>query len=390
MKKKILTSITLLAMLFVLASCDLLSTFNAVTGFYKEYNTYSDIYNEAEQFTVLTETDLTIVETTVTETFDNIDSRVYVMFDTESDFMYVEQDLLDTTTVSVFEEDGDAVYEYLIDEYLVTPTISVDGNAFETEADANIFKDDFDIQTVENENKTGDNTYEMDVYLNQAIELDELSGFVDQLSILGGSLSSFDDALAHVVVTFTETDSVIDLTVTLENYTITFEDTTYVTLTLSSHIVISVPENFSMPDVFSDEYQMIACDDILLARRPYMPEQIISYPAKMGESGYVRLVLSAGIYEVASENNMSNFTYVLYDEADNAVDVSSGNFTVVGDKTYFLYLSPLADFASDVYIKTIEDHSPVTTEPVTTEIVTTETVTTETATTEVETSTVAE
>lgn len=381
MKKKFLTLFTLVAMLFVLASCDLLSTLNAVTGFYKEYNTYSDIYNDAKQFTILTETELTIIESTTTETLDNIDSRVYVMFDTESDFMYVEQNLLDTATVSVFEEDGDDVYEYLINDTLVTPTIPVDGESFNTDTDANIFKDDFDIQTVENENKTGDHTYEMDVYLNQAIELDELSGFADQLSILGGSLASFDDALAHVVVTFTETDSVIDLQVTLENYTITFEDTTYVTLTLSSHIVISVPENFEMPDVFSDAYQMIAKDDVMLARRPYAPEQVIRYPSKTGESGYARLVLTPGIYEVASDDNMSNFTYVLYDEAMQVVDVSNGNFTVVGEKTYFLYLTPLTDFDMDVYLNMIEDHSPVYTEPITTEPTTTETVTTEVETT---------
>ena len=77
---------------FAFVSCDLLSTINAVKGFYTEYTEFSEIYNDATQYSVLTETQLTISDTNIEEMLP-LNSRVYFMMDTESEFLYVEQNL---------------------------------------------------------------------------------------------------------------------------------------------------------------------------------------------------------------------------------------------------------------------------------------------------------
>ena len=372
MKKKLISLALLGVMFFAFTSCDILSTIMAAKGFYEEYQEYSVIYENATQMTIETEIDLTITESTVVDQLQEIHSNVYVILDTESTFLYVEQELDDVSKTSVYEDADDLYVEYLIAEGdVVTPTKPAEADRFDSNMNVNIMNDNFSYESVSNENiiEGQDHAYSFDVNLNQAVNLDELGDFVDQLTIFGGDSSSFDDAIAHVEISFTSADSVIDITATVSDYTITFEDETYITVNLENHTVLSVPDEFAMPNVFAAPYQYVAVDDVELARRAYTVDEVIDYPVVNGANGYVKLDLPAGTYEsyVLTTVNSASFTYTLFtlfDSEMTAVDMTSGGFVVAEDAVFFLYLMPTADFQSDIVFHLMQ---VVTTETVTTQ-----------------------
>ncbi len=383
MKKKLLTITSMLLLFFALASCDILSTILAAKGFYDEYQTYTPIYNEATYYTILTETDLTISDTDV-EGLDEIHARVYLELDQESTFMYVEQTIGEESKASMYEDGTDIYVEYIIDGTVVTPSLPEGGERFDGSTNANILNDNFTYESVENENKTGNHTYEFDVYLNQAINLEALGNFVDQLEIFGGDTTSFDDAVAHVVCTFESTDSVIDVTASVTDYTITFEDQTYVTLSLVNHTQLSIPEDFAMRDIFSDAYQMVAVDNILLARRPYAGDEVIVYPAVAGESGWAKLELGEGIYELQSAH-FASMTLSLFHDDETAVTVNEDwQFELTESETLYLYIQPGADFDMDIVVAIIGGAALTSTEATTT-LITTQTAATNTTTVPIDT-----
>ena len=370
MKKKLMSLALLVAMFFAFTSCDILSTIMAAKGFYDEYQEYSGVYENATQMTIETELDLTITDTTVVDELEEIHSRVYVILDKESDFLYVEQELFEVAKTSVYEDADDLYVEYVIGEgNIVVPTIPAEADRFDSNTNANILNDNFSYESVSNENMIEDHKYSFDVNLNQAINLDELGDFVDQLSIFGGDSSSFDDAVANVVISFASQDSTIDVTATVADYTITFDDGTYITLTLENHTILTVPETFEMPNVFAAPYQYVAPENVLLARRAYTVDEAIVYPVVAGANGYAKLVLPAGTYELVTANEGS-FTYTVFDTEMVAVDMTSGELVLTEETTLFLYLMPTADFTGDlVFESTVEPvvtTTQITTEPVTT------------------------
>ena len=391
MKKKLMSLALLGVMFFAFTSCDILSTIMAAKGFYEEYQEYSVIYENATQMTVDTEIDVIITDTTVVNQLEEMHSKVFVILDTESTFLYVEQEMDGISKTSVYEDADDLYVEYLIAEGdVVTPTKPAEADRFDSIMNVNIMNDNFSYESVSNENiiEGQDHAYSFDVSLNQAVNLDELGEFVDQLAILGGDSSSFNDAVASVEISFTSVDAVIDIKSTVLDYKITFEDETYIIVTIENHTILSVPDEFAMPDVFAAPYQYVAVDDVELARRAYTVNEVIDYPVVNAANGYIKLDLPAGTYEsyVLTTVNSASFTYTLFDSEMTAVDMTTGGFVVAEDAVFFLYLMPTADFQSDIvfHLMQLVTTETVTTEPVTTEPVTTETVTTETVTTQAE------
>jgi len=356
MKKKMLTVSLMLMLSVALASCDFLSSLKAVTGFYKEYQEYSAIYEEATQYTVLTETDLTISDTNIDD-IDETHARVYVMFDQNSDFLYVEQTLGDVSQKALYEDAENLYVEYLIEGDVVTPSLPAAEDRYDGSTTANILNENFSYEDVSGENSPETHVYEFDIYLNQAINLDALTGFVDQLAIFGGDLTSFDNAVAHVTVSFVSEESQIDVSVQLTDYTITFEDSSYVTLSLTNHTLLMIPTDFAFPDVFHAPYQMVAVDNIQLARRIYDADETIDYPATASQAGWVQVYLEPGIYQVDSEH-LSDLTFELKDPAMDPFNLdSSMQFRVVEAGSYYMSITPAVDMQMDVVVVTIEDHS---------------------------------
>ena len=375
MKRKILTLSLISVLFFLFASCDILSTINAVKGFYTEYQNFSEIYNNATTYTVLTETQLNIVETDV-ETILPLDSRVYFMYENGSDYLYVEHNLREEPVKSLLYESGDMYIEYDIDESnLVTPRIPSQEERFDGNTNANIFNENFDYQTVQNENKSGDRTYEFDVVLTQAINLDVLGDFMNQLQVFDQELTSLDDVICHVTVTFADEDSTIDVLAEVSDYTIEFDDTQSVTFNLTNHTVIKVPEEFAFPAIYEEPYVFLAVDNFALATKPYEVEEVINSPFFTGEGVWVQVYLTPGTYELVSDVNNPNFTASMFDADQNPLDWNPGLYSITIDTegSYYVYIQSIMDYTGDMYFNCITDCTlPTTTEPVTTVLTTTE------------------
>ncbi len=373
MKKKLLSLSLIMIFFMTFVSCDLLSTINAVRGFYTEYNEFSALYNDTTQYTVLTETELTISNSTIASMVP-VDSRVYFMLDQNSDFFYIEQNLEGEDMVTLYEDTADLYVAYEIDGMVVTPTLPEDGERYTGNTSANMLNDNFSYEDVQNENKIGDRTYSFDVVLTKALDLNALSGFLDQIKVFDEELTKLNDVLAHLVITFDSVDSTIDVTATVEEYTIAFDDTSTVTFSLNNHTVLKIPENFEMPDVFAEPYQMVAVDDVRLARRVYNVDQPIIYPAVSGQSGWVQVYLETGVYELVSDYP-SNFVASVVDVNENPVNwnVTDDNSYVldVNAGTYFVQITPSVDFTTDLVFDLLVAPVPTTTEPITTESTTT-------------------
>lgn len=381
MKKKLLT-LALLAVSFSLfVSCDFLSTIQAVKGFYTEYQNFTGIYENAEYYTVLTETDLTISNTTI-ESILPSQTRVYVMFDSRSPYLYVEQNLEGVERKSLFEDVPGGLYiEYVIDESnLVTARIPTNEEKFEGNTNASFLNDSFSYEDVQNENKTGDRTYELDVLLTQAINLDALGSFIDELAVFDSSLNVLDNVVAHLVITFDDVDSTIDVTATVDEYVITFDDESTVTFSLSNRTVIKVPENFEMPNVFADPYTFIAPSDIQLARQKYVEGVTVSYPSTTNVDGYLEFVLEAGTYQFLTDESMVSLYKA--DGSSFAITATDEGYevTVTEGGSYFLKVIPVADGTVTVSLENVGDDVVTTT---TVEETTNEATTVETTTEEV-------
>ncbi len=351
MKKKLLVVVTFVMLTFALTACDLLSTINAISGFYKEYTNYSDIYNNATKFTVDTQTELTISQSTIDEILP-VDTDLSFMVDNESPFMYVDQQINGERQKSVYENHGDLYIQYLIDDNnVVTPTLPPADERFDT--NVTIFNENLSANDFDKENKTGDRTYEFDLVLSKAVDLDALGTFVDQLKVFDASLTQFNNAVAHVIVTFHDEDSWIQIDASVTDYNITFDDDSSITFSITNHTDLKIPADFSMPDVFSDPYQMVAVDDKALATKVYAADELIAYPVAAGENGWVQLNLEQGTYKFQSDHLNDLSGSMIYDSSETVVPFDEdGNYTFViaAAGTYYLYVVPTASFQSDMIV----------------------------------------
>lgn len=347
--KKFLTISLVAALMFVLAGCDLLSTIQAIQGFAKDYPDYSQRYTDERQFTISAETNLEVLDTNIAD-MTSMYSNMFYMIDKDSPFLYAEEEMDDVSSISVYESAGDLYIQYVIDELVVTPTIPVSETG--QQSDQNIFNmDNFSISDVQNENKVGDHSYTFDIFLNQVVDLEKLSAFASKLKVFDEDLSSFDNALAHVAIQFVDAESVIDIQVTLTDYNIVFEDESYLTMTLTNHTIMTIPTEFAMPDVFTGDYQMVAVDNIDLARKVYTASQDIIFPVTAGENGWIQLNLEAGTYDLMSDNLGLFSASQVFDSTQTLIEynpVGMIQLTVGETGTYYFYLVPTADFTLDL------------------------------------------
>ncbi len=370
MKKKILLALTFVLMAFAFVGCDLLSTINAVSGFTTEYNKFNPIYQNTTYLTVQTDTNLTISNNTTDLTnILPVDSKLYFMIDQTSPYVYVDETADGVRVKSVYENTGNQavpVVQFVIgDNNVVTPQVPVgEGDYYNNQQ---IFNSNFNVSDVSNENKTGDRTYEFDVFLNQVVNLKALDSFVAQLT--GQALTDFQNAKAHVIVTFADAESTIDVQASVSNYTINFDDGTSITFTLTNHTVLKIPApaDFSIPDVMSSNYQMVAVDSMDLALKVYQPGETIQYPVTSGENGYVQLNLPAGTYSIESSHLADMANSMIYDSSNNQIPFDSGTtFTIANAGTYYLHVVPTASFESDIQVVAANSSTTTTTTTMTT------------------------
>ncbi|MBU1144982.1 MAG: hypothetical protein KJ971_03875 [Firmicutes bacterium] len=351
--KKLLTSLLAILLFSTMAGCDLLSTIIAVKDFSVEYREYSDKYNAAEMMTISTSTTLEIIDTDI-ESFEDMDTLMYFEIDKRNAFTYTEQTINDVKKISILEDTEDFTIEYILNEEnnYVIPTILSDES--ETTVSSNeIFTLDesFSISDVQNELKTGEHAYEFDILLDKVIDLNNISGFVDQFKIFDSELSTFANAVAHVNLEFLGENGGIHVNAVLDSYQITFEDNTYVTLTLTNETTLTILDEYVGIDIYGDDYFITPVEDIRLAKKVYNADQLIKASITEFENGYVKLYLEPGIYDVFSDNFGLFSASQLYDADQNEVllnAVDSIQYEIMTEGTYYYYLIPTTSFILDL------------------------------------------
>ncbi|XFA99011.1 hypothetical protein ACAG96_00170 [Candidatus Izemoplasma sp. B36] len=394
MKKKLFL-VLLMTMVFTLTvSCDLLSSLQFYTGFAQEYQEFADLYANPSQYTVLTETELTIDgELTNIDTMVPLSSRVYFMMDMNSDFLYVEQNLDGPTRKSLYHDAGDLYIEYLIDDdNVVTALLPEEDDRFDRNTNADFVNENFSVDSIQNESSQGDRTYEFDVALTQAINLEALGGFLDEILQLDDTLGVLDDCLAHVVVSFASENSRVEVNATVENYTINFEGDQTVVFSLTNHTVVMIPEDFAFPALNEAPYQFVAPNDVALANVIYNVDDQITYPADSDQSGYIQIDLPVGEFAIESSGVEMIISATLFDNVSIEVPIVVEDimgtemlvFEITEAGTYYLFVT--ASEAGQVDLTITQVGGTVDTET-TTEVVTTEVPTTLEETTVEETTT---
>lgn len=389
MKKKLFL-VFLMTMVFTLfVSCDLLSSLQFYTGFAQEYQEFSELYSNPSQYTVLTETELTIDgELTNVDDLVPLNSRVYLMMDINSDYLYVEQNLEGPTRKSLYEDSDDLYIEYLIDDNnVVTALLPTADERFDRNTEADFVNENFSVESIQNESSQGNRTYEFDVALTQAINLEALGGFLDEILELDDTLGVLDDCLAHVVVSFATENSRVEVNATVENYTLSFDEGETIVFSLTNHTVVMIPEDFAFPAIFEAPYQFVAPDRTDLANRVYEVNDQITYPAELNMAGYNQLTLAVGEYYIDSVED--NILLTLTDDETNSIsmiieDVGGTlrpTFDITEAGTYYLLTTVTSAGQVDFEVKYMPGTEPVTTTIPTTEVPTTEAPTTNTPTT---------
>lgn len=336
--KKFISAMLAVLLFTAMTGCDLLSTIIAVKDFSVEYTQYSTLYSNTTYFTVQTETDITVSDTNI-DAMDDMSTQLAFSFDKETPFTLAYQDLNGVEKLSVYENAGDYLFEYLIDGNVVTPTLPISDDPLDTN---DLFTmDSLSMSDVQNELKLAEHSYEFDIYLSQVVNLEKLATFAEQLKVFDESLSSLDNAIAHVVITFTEVDSVIDIQATLTDYRIDFDETNYVVFSLTNHTVLEIPADFSIPDVFSNDYLMKPGSEILLARKAYLADTSYVIPLTQDEAGYSKFSLEAGTYDISFDS--SQFDFAVYDVSGNLIPleaVDSYRIVLASAQDIYLYFDP--------------------------------------------------
>ncbi len=359
MKKKLLSLLLVGLLFFSLMGCDeissLLNKVQTGASFYSEYTEYSEVFENATEIIVDTETSITVGDTNLPVVPENIQNELYVMVDLNNQLTYADVTLNDLTEEAVYERSSNVVYQ--IDGLVVTPLIPVDGDTvFDANMDAsNILKEDFDAQSITGENLSEEGVYSFDINLNDAVNLEELSEFLNDVTPEGLDVPTLNDAIAHIEISFNqnaveeETEYVIELNISVDDFRVDFDEETYMVFSIVNHSILTVPAAWEFPQIFTDAYQFVAPLDVNLAKRPYGVDDVINYPVVANYDGYALLDLAVGDYEVASAN-LADFSYQIFDFEMNEIIVTDGVFNIVADGNYYILIKPVSDFQADIVI----------------------------------------
>jgi hypothetical protein len=346
--KKIIVFASILLLSFAFVSCDFLSTILAAKDFSVEYTTYSEIYENAEIIVIDTDTSITIDETNVVGLVDKTASVKWVD-NNVTDLAHLTQTIDSISKESIINNYEGLLIEYVITGTTVTPTIPE--NTIDAGDNVFNFDDSFSLTDIENELKTGTRSFAFDINLNQVIDLENVDVIADQLRIFDQGLEMLSNAIAHVEITFSDIDNMIDVTVALDAYRLDFSEEQYAIITILNHTVITNPATYEMPDIFGDAFVMLAVDDIRLARKVYEPGVAIVLPFIANQSGWIQIHLEAGTYQIMSAQ-FGLFSSSFLAQVDETVipydSVGSIQVTITVSGFYFFKIIPTVDLTTDI------------------------------------------
>jgi len=339
--KKFVLIMMLLSLTFVLAGCNFLSTVVALKGFNDEYNALRPHYESSSKMQVSAEASITVIEASFTHTGPS-DFTLSIKDDATRDVT-----MIDFTKDSVLRKSmilyvDDLQVEYLIQNNNITPLLRSDSEIAELMDEFMGGSFNFSLENMENQRKTGDRQYELDVKIDKFVDTGIVNAIIKQFGFPSLETSSFVNIPANVKVEFFEENYRIRFQVTMTNQRLELVDSQYAIVTIASTVVMEIPTSIEEINVFEAPYVFIPVDDVRLAHKLYQPNQSISLPFVNGQNGYMKFALEAGTYQIVSSQFAQISTSMLRNQAGEwlTIDPSNRTFTIPSAANYFFYVKP--------------------------------------------------
>ena len=339
--KKILLVFMMISFSLVLLGCDFLSTVVALKGFNDEYNALMPIYESSSKIKMTADASLTVKEASFTHTGPSNFQLVI------EDDVNVAKTQIDYTIDGVHKKSqllyvDDIGVEYEIKDNVVTPIIREESDIAELLDAFSSGSFEFSLEHMENQRKTGDRQYELDVMIDKFASIEIVNAIIMQFKFPLLPESIFVNIPANVKVSFFDENHRIHFVVKMTDQTFTFADESTATISLQATITMELLQSVNFIDVFADTLTFKPVDDIRLALKPYSANKSIVLPITANQPGYLRFVLEPGTYTIQS-NQYSNFNTSILMKADQvaiAINPATRVFTIEEAGVYYYYLQP--------------------------------------------------
>ncbi len=355
--RKLWLFISLLALSVALIGCDFLSTINAIKGLKEEYDTYSQLYQNAQYLEFASETEFIVVETNITG-LESISFELDMKFDIASGVTYLKQITDEFTRESVIESIEGIQYEYVIEDNVVTTTFSSENSDVILDREILNFDEGFSFSDIDNERKTETHTYELDIALDKVINLEKIAEVVNRLNLFETEAETFPNAIAHLTVAFANTNSQIDMQVRLDDYRLEFTEGAYAVFSVTNHTVTEIPETNTIPDVFSETYLHNPAEEVGLARKINYAGDAIQVPYNNGIAGWIQVKLEPGSYVIFANQMSKIYESYLVDSSGQDVAYVENETVIVTISeagSYFMYIKGNSSYLLEVTFSSINN-----------------------------------
>ena len=339
--KKILVGISLVFLMFSFASCDFLSTIQAVKGFYEEYNAIRPHYEQSTTVLMVASANVVVTDANFTPSGPT-SFELSLSSNAESNITNVEFVRNGVTRKSILMDVEGLQLEYLIENTLVTPLLKEDSEIADL-IDAFLYSEfQFSIDNINNQLKTGARSYQLDLFLDRFADEKIVNAIIKQFGFNPLKAGAFLNMPGHVKVEFLEVNHGVRLQIFITDQRLELTEDLYAVVSIEANVLIEIPQSVETIEVMVDPYIFKPLDDIRLALKLYRPDVNHTLPFTASIPGYMRFELAAGTYQIQSPqlSNISQST--LQDSQGLFIGISTQNqqFTILDSGVYFLKVVP--------------------------------------------------
>jgi hypothetical protein len=335
--KKILLGISLVFLMFSFASCDFLSTIQAVKGFYEEYNAIRPHYEQSTTVLIAASASVVVKEANFTSSgptsFD-----LSLSSNAETNITNVEFSRNGIARKSLLMDMEGLQLEFLIEDTLVTPLMKEDSEIADL-IDAFLYSEfQFSIDNINNQLKTGARSYQLDLFLDRFADEKIVNAIIKQFGFNPLKAGTFVNMPGHVKVEFLEVNHGIRLQIFINDQRLELTEDLYAIVSIEANVLIEIPQSVESIEVMVAPYIYKAMDDIRLALKLYRADMSNTLPFTASIPGYMRFELAAGTYQIQSPQLSSISQSTLQDSQGLFIQISSQNqqFTIPEAGVYYL------------------------------------------------------
>lgn len=339
--KKFVLVMMLLSLTFVFAGCNFLSTVIALKGFNDEYNALRPHYEASSKMQVSAQASITVSEASFTHTGPS-NFTLLLKDDASRDVTMIDFTKDSVIRKSMIHYVDDLQVEYLFQNNNVTPLLREDSEIAELLDAFMSGSFNFSLENMNNQRKTGDRQYELDVVIDKFVDVGIVNAIVKQFGFPSIDAAKFLNIPASVKVQFYEENYRIRFQVFLTNQRLELVDSQYAIVSIESTVTMEIPTTIEEINALEAPYVFMPVDDVRLAHKLYQPNQSISLPFTSGQNGYMKFALEAGTYQIISAQFAQISTSMLQNQAKEwlIIDPTNRTFTIPEAGNYYFYVKP--------------------------------------------------